>query len=221
MKIIEPYATLLRPQNPENGIVALRLIEWFARLSHRSEEAQTDYSWDKFLRAVVMTHGDFSVIEHGIASVLFRIDRATSHQLVRHRLFSFTQESQRFVNGEKKYPDGLEFILPEAKREKIPDTEWQWAIEDAEKSYLKLLNDGWRPQEARSVLPNAAATTVGVTGNFRNWRHFFLMRTTVETQVDMRRITIPLLAQFKERIPILFDDIEPMATQRKNLEKAR
>src|SRR5579859_5935727 len=220
MKIIEPYATLLRPQNPENGIVAMRIIEFMARISHKSEDAQTEDSWRRFLEAVVIQHGDWSVTEHGIASVLFRVDRGITHEIVRHRLFSYTQESTRFVNGSKKYPDGLEFVLPVTQREKIADTEWQWSIEDAEKSYLKLLEDGWRPQEARSVLPNALAATWGVTGNFRSWRWFFLARTTKESHPDMRRVTIPLLKQFQERVPLLFDDIVPEAKQSENFAKA-
>lgn len=219
MVIIEPSAVLIRPQTPENGLISLRFVESMARISWHSEEAQTENSWERFIQAHVIGHGDWSVTEHGIASVLFRVDRGVTHELVRHRHFSFTQESTRFVNGAKKYPNGLEFIRPADKPLRADD--WIWFIEDAEKNYLNLLKEGWRPQEARSILPNALASTIGVTGNFRNWRHFFLMRTTQETHPDMRRVTIPLLAQFKDRIPLLYDDIEPMMTQRGNLEKAR
>ena len=226
MKIIEPSAVLIRPQTPENGIVALRFIESMARISHKSEEAQTEDSWKRFLQAVVIEHGDWSVVEHGVASVLFRVDRGITHELVRHRLFSFTQESTRFVNGAKKYPDGLEFILPENIPAPAlitsPQTfDWLNSVEKAEVAYFNMLKSGVRPQEARSVLPNALASTVGVTGNLRNWRHFFLMRTSRETHPDFRRVTIPLLEQFKERVPLLFDDIEPEARQIDNMKKAR
>ena len=222
MKIIEPSAILIRPQTPENGIVALRFIESMARISHKSEDAQTEDSWRRFLEAVVIQHGDWSVVEHGVASVLFRVDRGITHELVRHRLFSFTQESTRFVNGLKKYPDGLEFILPiEWRGDATLQSRMGQYFAENEKAYLHLLSHGERPQEARSVLPNALAATVGVTGNLRNWRHFFLMRTSRETHPDFRRVTIPLLEQFKARIPLLFDDIAPLARQRENLEKAR
>ena len=216
MKIIEPSATLIRPQTPEGGLIALRAIESMARISHHSEDAQTEDSWKRFIEAVVIQHGDWSVVEHGVASVIFRVDRGITHELVRHRLFSFTQESTRFVNGAKKYPDGLEFIMPEGWHATSSDTKihvWCRSMEKAETDYLTLLQCGIRPQEARSVLPNALASTVGVTGNFRAWRWFFLARTTKESHPDMRRVTIPLLAQFKEKIPVLFDDIEPEARQ--------
>lgn len=224
MKIIEPSAVLIRPQTPENGIVALRFIESMARISHKSEDAQNENSWRRFLEAVVIQHGDWSVVEHGVASVLFRVDRGITHELVRHRLFSFTQESTRFVNGSKKYPDGLEFILP-VEFKSTTSSASQQAIESyqaAETAYLNLLSmSAVRPQEARAVLPNALAATVGVTGNLRNWRHFFLMRTSRETHPDFRRVTIPLLEQFKERIPLLFDDITANERQIDNMRKPR
>lgn len=223
MNIIEPFARLIRPQQPEGGLIALRAIEAMARISHHSEEAQTDDSWKSFLTAVVLGHGDWSVTEHGSASVLFRVDRGITHELVRHRLFSFTQESTRFVNGAKKYPEGLEFIRPQIYEDapQLDDKFWWDSIHRAEAAYTVLLKEGVRPQEARSVLPNALAATIGVTGNFRNWRHFFLMRTSKETHPDFRRVTIPLLELFKQRIPILYDDIEPNARQIDNLKKAR
>jgi thymidylate synthase (FAD) len=90
-----------------------------------------------------------------------------------------------------------------------------------EMDYLRLLDNGIRPQEARSVLPNALASTIAVTGNLRNWRHLLLMRTSKETHPDFRRVTVPLLEEFKKFIPILFDDIEPNARQIDNLRKPR
>lgn len=222
MKIIEPSAILLTPTSREEGIECLRKIENFGRISHKSEDSQTDSSWERFISAVVMTHGDFSIIEHATASVIFRVDRGITHELVRHRLFSYTQESTRFVNGEKKYPDGLEFIRPIqlSQEYELDEGGFITSLEFSEDCYLKLLDGGVRPQEARSVLPNALASTIGMTGNFRSWRHFFLMRTTKETHPDMRRVSIPLLEVFKQRIPILFDDIVPGVRQIENMQKA-
>lgn len=216
MKIIEPFADLLTPMD---GVASLRFIESLARISHRSEEKQTSDSWKPFLTAVVLGHGDWSVVEHISATVKFRVDRGITHELVRHRLFSYTQESTRFVNGKKKYAEGLEFIKPEG----IPGPAlisskkwfiWERAIRFAENEYLDhLLDEGARPQEARSILPNALASTIAMTGNLRSWRWFFLARTTTESHPDMRRVTIPLLKQFQERIPLLYDDIEPNLKQ--------
>jgi thymidylate synthase (FAD) len=220
MKIIEPSAVMISPATRLDGKILLQTIENFARISHRSEDKQTEDSWRRFIQAVVIEHGDYSVIEHASASVIFRVDRGITHELVRHRLFSFTQESTRFVNGRKSYPDGLEFILP-ANLPVACESHFVSACMAAEDEYLVMLVWGARPQEARSVLPNALAATIAVTGNLRNWRHFFLMRTSKETHPDFRRVTIPLLAEFKNRIPILYDDIEPEARQIDNLRKPR
>lgn len=217
MKIIEPSAQLIRPICNEDGLCELQFIEKMARISHRSEDAQTSDSWRPFLTAVVLSHGDWSVVEHASATVIFRVDRGITHELVRHRHFSFTQESTRFVNGGKKYPGGMEFIQP---IDLTSPLSFKDACHEAESHYCFLLKDN-RPQEARSVLPNALAATIAVTGNYRNWRHLFLMRTSKETHPDFRRVTIPLLSTFQTRIPLLFDDIEPNARQIDNLRKPR
>jgi thymidylate synthase (FAD) len=223
VKIIDPSFTILvqgRPLTSEIGVELLRWIEYNARISHRSEEKQTEDSWRRFIDAVVIQHGDWSVVEHATATVIFRVDRGVTHELVRHRLFSFTQESTRFVNGKKQYPEGLEFIQPL----KLPVSciwNFEQACISAETEYFAMLQWGARPQEARSVLPNALAATISVTGNLRNWRHFLLMRTSLETHPDFRRVTVPLLAEFQIKVPILYDDITPEARQIDNLKKAR
>jgi len=219
MKIIEPSFKLLLPEDRKEGVEMLQTIERFARISHRSEEAQTDVSWERFIKAVVLEHGDWSVVEHVYSSVVFRVDRGVTHELVRHRLFSFTQESTRFVNGNKSYPNGLEFIEPVRIEGGL--SQWQLGCKQAEKAYLLMLDNGVRPQEARSVLPNALAATIAVTGNLRNWRHFLIMRTSKETHPDFKRVTIPLLQQFQERVPLLFDDIVPEERQIEAMRKPR
>ena len=236
MNIVEPYARLMKingqPPAPSAGIEALRYIEWCGRISHRSEEKQDAGSWERFIKAVVLDHGDWSIVEHATASVDFLVDRGITHEIVRHRLFSFTQESTRFVNYEKKMPPS--FIMPEG----LVDTDaprasngekagfssmdwWKMAVRESESSYRGLLAKGCAPQIARSVFPNALASRLIVTGNLRNWRHFFIMRTTKEAHPQMRQVTIPLLAEFKALIPILFDDIEPMARQAEGMKRGR
>lgn len=220
MKIIEPSVELLNPTSAEEGINALKFIERMARISHRSEDAQTPDSWEPFLTSVVLGHGDWSVVEHASATAVFRVDRGVTHELVRHRLFSFTQESTRFVRYGGKQVSEMEFIKPLV----ISDGDsywWAHSCEEAEKTYKELLERKVRPQEARSVLPNALAATIAVTGNFRSWRHILLMRTTKETHPDFGRVMIPLLQTFKERVPLLFDDIEPGARQIDNMRKPR
>ena len=218
MKIVQPSFTILRPANTEEGILALKFIESMARISHRSESGQTEDSYKRFIEFVCVKRGDWSVAEHSSATVIFTVDRGTSHQLVRHRLFSFTQESTRFVRYKEE--NQLEFIRPASKPLDIEES-WRDSVARAEWSYFDLLKRGWKPQEARSVLPNALATKISVTGNFRVWRSFFLARTTQETQEDFRKVTIPLLAEFQNRIPILFQDIVPGEKQSVAFSKPR
>jgi thymidylate synthase (FAD) len=226
VKIIEPSFELIKPYCPASGVAALQFIERMARISHRSENSQTEDSWKPFLTAVVLQHGDWSVVEHSSATVIFRVDRGITHEIVRHRLFSFTQESTRFVKYGGKQVQELEFIKPEEipGPELISSTKWfRWeqSIRFAENNYLDLVAEGTRPQEARSVLPNALAATIAVTGNYRSWRYLLLARTSKETHPDFKAVTIPLLKTFQERVPLLFDDIEPDARQIDNLKKPR
>jgi thymidylate synthase (FAD) len=246
MNIVEPYARLMSPidrmyfadveQDQRNftrddGVEMLRRIEWCGRISHRSEDKQTPDSWERFIKAVVLEHGDWSIVEHASVTVDFLVDRGITHEIVRHRLFSFTQESTRFVNYEKKMPPS--FILPLGLDQYPPvasdpgmwvpsaDNDWCKAIEACEVGYRQMLAKGCAPQIARSVFPNALASRLIVTGNLRNWRHFLIMRTTKEAHPQMRQVTIPLLVEFKAKIPILFDDIEPMAKQSEGMRKGR
>ncbi len=225
MNIIKPHAKLMCPPHwqgeftLEHGKNFLRHIEWCARVSHRSEGAMTPDSYNRILRSIVLQHGDWSVVEHASVSVDFYVDRGITHEIVRHRLFAFTQESTRFVNYEKKMPPS--FIQPSDLKGESEIGIWKGSIQMAEDSYKTLLALGASPQIARSVFPNALASRLIVTGNLRNWRHFLLMRTTRETHPQMRQVTIPLLEEFKTKIPIFYEDIEPMAKQSENLKKGR
>lgn len=222
MRIIKATWQIIKPSSVEDGIGLLRFIESMARISHRSEDRQTSDSWQRFLTSVVMSKGDWSVVEHASATVVFRVNRGVTHELVRHRLFSFTQESTRFVNGRKSYPDGLEFIDPVQVADDVSKyTDFHVSYENAEAVYLNALDHGIRPQEARAVLPNALASTIAVTGNLRSWRHLFIMRTTKETHPDFRDVTVPLITEMRRRVPLLFDDIIPMSSQAENLRLPR
>jgi thymidylate synthase (FAD) len=218
MNIVQPYAKLIGIDTPEQGIELLKKIEWCGRISHRSEDAQADTSWDRFIRAVVLQHGDWSIVEHASVSVDMLVDRGITHEIVRHRLFAFTQESTRFVNYEKKIPPS--FIEPDFKNQSSREA-WNVALGWAEYGYQRMIAAGEAPQIARSVFPNALASRIVITGNLRNWRHFLLMRTTKEAHPQMRQVTIPLLEEFKRCIPILFEDIEPLARQVDNIGKGR
>jgi thymidylate synthase (FAD) len=225
VNIVKPYARLMGPIGGpiaeftrEDGVSLLRRIEYLGRFSHASEDAQTEDSWQRFIPAVVMQHGDWSIVEHASVTVDCVVDRGISHEWVRHRLFSFTQSSTRFINYAKKMPPT--FIQP-AGLTREQEMCWNSAIQECEGMYRQLLGLGQTPQIARSVFPNALATRLAVTGNLRNWRHLFIMRTTKETHPQFREVTLPLLEEFKAKIPLLFDDIEPMAKQAEGMKKAR
>ena len=219
MNIVTPYARLM--DDLEAGVKLLKKIEWCGRISHRSEEAQTEDSWRRFIETVVLGHGDWSIVEHASVTIDMVVDRGITHEWVRHRLCAFTQESTRFVNYQKKMPPS--FITPfnGEPDEVAREASWICGIEDAEKWYQKLINEGCAPQIARSVFPNALASRIITTTNLRNLRHIMIMRTTKEAHPQMRQVTIPLLAELKVKIPILFDDIEPLTKQTAAMSKMR
>ncbi len=233
MNIVKPYARLRsihgHPASRDAGVCALREIEWCGRISHRSEEAQTADSWERFVRTVVLGHGDWSIVEHVSATVDMLVDRGITHEVVRHRLCAFTQQSTRFVNHAKKMPP--EFIYPFQGHEYGSVTDdpestkgqsaWEHAIDACEDAYRELVGNGVAPQIARSVFPNALASRIIVTANLRNWRHVMIMRTTKEAHPQMRQVMIPLLAEFQEKIPVLFEDIAPLEKQSEAMRKAR
>ncbi len=233
-RIISPYARMVDATSRNEGIHLLRRIEWCGRISHRSEEMQSSDSWEKFLRAVVLNHGDWSIVEHSSVTVDAIVDRGISHEWVRHRIGAYTQESTRFINYLKKNTRTQEFVNPAAficppsilEMKQQPDKSYvydRWyegRVRD-EEEYQFLIESGIKPQEARTCFPNALATRLVSTYNLRNWRHFFLMRTSREAHPQMREVTIPLLAEFQANIPLLFDDIVPNSSQTVNVRFAR
>lgn len=210
MKIIKAGYEILTPIS-KGGIEELQHIERVGRVCYKSEDKITadGKSAKKFVQMII-EKGHEAMIEHSSMSVKFTVDRGVSHELVRHRIASFAQESTRYCNYSKdKFDNGITFIRPCFWKE---DSEayhnWFKAMESAEKYYLYLtMNDGIPVQEARSVLPNSTKTEITITANYREWRNFFKLRTAKEAHPQMREVTIPLLAELKEKLPIIFDDI--------------
>ncbi len=196
----------------------LQRIEAAGRTCYKSENKITHGSAKKFVEKInIRRH--FSVIEHSSMSVRVICDRGVTHEIVRHRLCAFSQESTRYCN----YKGGVAFIIPpwismlvgeygygeyfgKLKREETTN-HWFAAMLAAEKSYLNLLQMGWSPQEARSVLPNSLKTEIVWTANLREWRHIFTLRTSSKSHPQMQEIMRPLLDEVKTRIPVIFDDI--------------
>lgn len=207
MKVIKAGYEILTAIS-EGGVEELQHIEKIGRVCYKSEDKITSdgKSARKFVKMII-DRGHEAMIEHSSLSVKFIVDRGVSHELVRHRIASFAQESTRYCNYSKdKFDNGITFIKPFF----FDDTKYQrWlaAMADAESAYLDLLNSGATPQEARSVLPNSTKTEIAITANYREWRNFFKLRTAKAAHPQMREVTIPLLKELKEKLPIIFDDI--------------
>ncbi|MDI9520908.1 MAG: FAD-dependent thymidylate synthase [Bacillota bacterium] len=193
-----------------DGERILKQIELYGRTCYKSEDRITEDSARKFVARIIKS-GHESVLEHEKISVRIICDRGVSHELVRHRIASYSQESTRYCNyGHEKFGSELTFIKPfywdnENSQEKY--ALWKEAMEFSEKAYFKLLEAGAKPEEARSVLPNSLKTEIIVTMNLREWRHFFKMRTPENAHPQIREVACPLLEKLKSMIPVVFDDI--------------
>lgn len=207
VEVLDPWAKITSLNSREDGIALLKKIEAIAKISHRTEDKITEDSYDKFLRSIVMNHGDFSVIEHAYVTVEAEIDRGISHEWVRHRLAAYTQESTRFVNYGKR-GDSIRVIRPPKFKSDASAAEWLISQEDAERHYFNLLKLGEPPDVARDALPTCMGTRLISTMNLRMWRHVLLMRTSGEAHPKLKVATEMLLTEFKEKVPIFFEDIE-------------
>ena len=187
----------------------LQKIELCGRVCYKSESRITEDSAIKFVRNI-LNSGHESVLEHEKITVRIVCDRGVSHEIVRHRIASYSQESTRYCNYSKDgFGNELAFIRPlfwKDNRQQM--TNWERSMADMEHDYIQAIQAGATPQEARSVLPNSLKTEIIVTMNLREWLHFFKLRTSSKAHPQMREISIPLLAAFKTLIPVVFDDIE-------------
>jgi thymidylate synthase (FAD) len=210
MLLVKPSAEILYI-NTE----ALQLVEAAGRTCYKSEDKITVDSAPKFAE-MILKRGHESVVEHASATVRFICDRGVTHEIVRHRLASYSQESTRYCD----YNGGhVAFVIPpwvdirpgeySGSVPQMTPQEFGWftAMGAAEQTYKALREQGWKPEQARSVLPNSLKTEIVMTANLREWRHFFRLRTSAAAHPQMREVATPLLAAMKERIPVLFDDL--------------
>lgn len=213
MKIIDQsWSWVSKPKD------ALKLIEAAGRTCYKSESKTgiTKESSEKFAKMLVKS-GHLSVIEHVSASIRLITNRGVTHELVRHRLASFSQESTRYV----RYDGDMEFIRPVWCSEDIcgkyfdavynshyldqAELKFIDSCEFAENQYRDLLADGWRPEQAREVLPNSLKTEIVVTANLREWLHIFNLRCSVKAHPQIRELFRSVLASFYEEVPVIFD----------------
>lgn len=223
MRITEPSIEILGIGNYGGTCNSSEeFIEKCGRICYKSESNITKGTSQKFMENL-MKRTHLSVIEHCGATVKFICDRGVSHELVRHRLASFSQESTRYCN----YKGGVEYILPFWLRDEVivnkdilvisdgyvkgctlSAVSWLTTMIVAEDVYQELLKLEWSPQQARSVLPNSLKTEIVMTANLREWYTILQLRTQVDAHPQMQQIMRPLLTKFKEIAPEIFKDIE-------------
>lgn len=193
---------------PIDGETILKRIEQCGRVCYKSEDLITNESAKKFCENIIK-RGHEAVLEHCSFTVKFIVDRGVSHEIVRHRIASYCQESTRYCNYSKdKFGNEITVIKP-CFWDKSDSRyhSWMLAMDNAERIYFNLIEQGATPQEARSVLPNSLKTEVVMTANIREWRNFFKLRTSPSAHPQIREVAIPLLKELQTKIPVLFDDI--------------
>lgn len=205
MKIIKPGFEII---DDIDGELMIKKIERAGRVCYKSEDRITEDSARQFITNI-LSSGHESVIEHEKVSVKIICDRGITHEIVRHRIASYSQESTRYCNYNKeKFGKELTFIKPVFWEEASEEYHiWYNTMAKIEESYNKMIDMGVKPQEARSILPNSLKTEIIVTMNLREWRHFFKLRTAKNAHPQMQEVAKALLEEFKKRIPIVFDDI--------------
>ena len=195
MRIIKPSVSIESNISYEE---ALRIVENATRVCYKSEDKIKEGSAEKLIRGIIKAK-HFGCLEHVNLTVKFICDRACSHQLVRHRLMSFNQKSQRYCKE-----DNLEVIKPEG----LENTSlWLESCRQAENAYVELIRRGEKPEVARGVLPNSTATEIYATANLREWRHFFELRCHRTAQRDIRSLALSLLCQMYKQYPVFFEDM--------------
>ena len=223
MKIINSSIKL---EDEIDGQAILKKIEKIGRVCYKSENNIKEDSAERFIKNIIKS-GHESVLEHVNISVRVICDRGVTHELVRHRIASYSQESTRYCNySNDKFGNELTFIKPcwfkssiedlnnyiknKNDFEKLSSGEWVWidTLKSAEISYFTLLGTcNWTPEQARSILPNSLKTEIVMTMNLREWRHFFKLRCDKAAHPQTREIANMILKEFKEKIPVIFDDL--------------
>ncbi len=210
MRVIKPSieVTFHQPVDSHTGapIAIEEFIELAGRVCYKSEDRITPGSAEKFV-AMIEKRGHYSVLEHAVASAHLVCDRGVTHELVRHRLASYSQESTRYCNYTKtKHEESIGVIMPPFTKTGDDETEevWRMAMENAQWAYFKLIAAGEPPQIARSVLPISLKTEIVMTANLREWMHVFTLRCSSKAHPQIRALMRIALDKFADRIPSIF-----------------
>lgn len=211
MLSIQPSVEIIS-MNDYNQII--KKLEKIGRVCYKSEDRIHEDSAERFLQGI-LKRGHESVIEHESVTLRITCDRGVTHEIVRHRLASYSQESTRYCNYAKdKFGNQISvidiatgFSYDLDKEEDLKKYNiWKDAMEYAEKAYFAMLDAGATAQEARAVLPNSLKTEIVMTMNLREWRHFLKLRTENAAHPQMRQVANEILAVMREKLPIFFSD---------------
>ncbi|MCD7834856.1 MAG: FAD-dependent thymidylate synthase [Lachnospiraceae bacterium] len=194
----------------------LAKIERIGRVCYKSEDRMAEGTAERFIAGIIKS-GHESVIEHESVTVKVTCDRGVTHEIVRHRIASYSQESTRYCNYSKDkfgnqisvidIASGFHYDLSSpADRRKYEI--WTAAMESAEKYYFEMLEAGASAQEARSILPNSLKTEIVMTMNLREWRHFLKLRLSGGAHPQIREISQQILEVFQQNLPVFFGDIQ-------------
>ena len=213
MQVIKPSIEIIDMEDYEKIV---KKIERIGRVCYKSEGKITEDSAEKFIKGL-LTRQHESVIEHENVTVRFVCDRGVTHEIVRHRIASYSQESTRYCNysGDKfdnqitviDLASGFQYDLSK-ENDKAKYEVWTKAMENAEQSYFRMLELGATPQEARSVLPNSLKTEIVVTMNLRSWRNFFRLRVDSQAHPQMREVETMIYEEFQNRLPVFVADLD-------------
>lgn len=197
MRVVQQSAELLTPIKEGE---MLELLEKAGRVCYKSESRIYNGSAPVFVQNIVKNNHQ-SVLEHISLSFRLITDRGVSHELVRHRLASYSQESTRYV----RY-DGIEFVEPIGMPPNAISL-WADAMEEAESAYLQMLAERISPEQARSVLPNSTKTELIMTANLREWKHILYLRTSIAAHPQMRDLADKIKRILEFNYPTIFKEV--------------
>jgi len=192
-----------------DGDKILKWLELCARNCYKSEDGVDDDKTEVFLKKRILDTGHHAMLEHHMISVRFIVDRGVTHEIVRHRLASYAQESTRYCNYSKlKFDQQITVvdIRPYCKTGKGREI-WMDLQQASEKAYFAMLEAGEKPQIARSCLTNSLKAEIIMSANVREWMHFFKMRASKYAHPQMREVACPLLREFRTKIPVIYDEV--------------
>lgn len=192
---------------PESGGTVQQLIERAARTCYQSEGKISSGTDEKIIRKLI-SRGHHAMLEFGWAVAFITADRGFTHEMVRHRLGSYAQESTRWCNYSKnKFGSEIAVLEQPGFSNQRTEERWAYSVAASEDSYLYMIENGERPEIARSVLPISLKANIVVGANTREWRHIFSMRCDEHAHPTMRKIMVPMFMDFLNKMPAIYEDL--------------